>query len=84
MPRFYTHILNDTTFTADEEGREYPDLAAASLVARRSLAEIIAEELVEGKDEVNLTAMIDDADRVRVGNLRAATRLVTSVSPFAE
>ena len=83
MSRFFTHILNDTSFTLDEEGREFPDLAAASLDARRTLGDIISEELVEGKAAINLTAMIDDADKVRVCNLRAATRLVASVSPFA-
>ena len=84
MPRFYTHILNDTGFTLDEEGGEFADLAGATEQAQRTMGEIIAEDLVAGKSEIRLTIMIDDSEGLRVANLRATTRLVSSLNPFVE
>jgi hypothetical protein len=82
MPRFFLHVLNDTSFTLDEEGSELADVAAAR--AKQAIAEIIGDELKDGRDTVHLSIMIDDSDGVRVAHLKARTHFVWSESPFAD
>lgn len=48
-------------------------IAEAIRGIRRTLGEVVAEDMVFGKSEINLTAMIDDAEKRRVCNLRMAS-----------
>ena len=62
MPRYYVHVQNDQGYLADQEGAEMPDLDAARCSAIHSGADIIAEELKQGRCVVNLTLYIEDAE----------------------
>jgi hypothetical protein len=84
MPRFFLHILNDAAFTQDAEGQAFADLAAACQEARRTIGEILAQDVTGGLNRVHLTIMIDDETGTRVANIKAVTHLVVSLSPFAD
>ncbi len=83
MPRFRFHVLNDTTFTVDEEGIVLSDLDAVRAHAVTALGEIIAEELRQGRDDIHLAVMVDGEAGERVADFRSSTRLVASENPFA-
>ena len=83
MPRFFLHIVNDIALTHDEEGQEFDCLADACTHARRSIGEIIAQDVANGLNSVHLTIMIDDETGARVANIEAVTHLVISLGPFA-
>jgi len=83
MPRFFFHILNDIAFTPDAEGQEFDSLEAACKEARRTIGEIIAQDVTNGLNTVHLTVMIDDETGVRLANIKAVTRMDFSVSPFS-
>jgi len=83
MPRFFLHVVNDTAFTRDDEGQTFASLAAACQEARRTIGEIIAQDVTGGLNTVHLTVMIDDETGIRVANIKAVTHLVVSLSPFA-
>ena len=83
MPRFFLHVLNDAAFTRDDEGQAFASLAAACHEARRTIGEIIAQDVTGGLNTVHLTIMIDDETGTRVANIKAVTHLVVSLSPFA-
>jgi len=83
MPRFYFHIVNDVAFTRDDEGQEFDDLAAACKEARRTIGEIIAQDVTGGLNSVHLTIMMDDATGARVANIKSTTHVVVTLSPFA-
>lgn len=62
MPRYYFDVLDGRLFT-DEEGTEFPDLAAARTEALRSLPEMATDLVaIEDGHEVSIT-MRDDAGR---------------------
>jgi hypothetical protein len=82
MPRFFFHVLNDVAFTPDEEGQEFANLAAACKEARRTIGELIAQDVTSDLDTVHLTIMIDDETGTRVANIKAVTHIVSSLSPF--
>jgi hypothetical protein len=65
VPRFYFHLRNDMD-VPDEEGREFPDLAAARACAV-SLARFEVSEMVKADGRVVLHHRIDIED----GNGRA-------------
>jgi hypothetical protein len=83
MARFFLHVVNDVAFTRDEEGQEFACLADACTDARRSIGEIIAQDVTGGMNRVHLTIMIDDETGARVANIKAVTHMVVSLSPFA-
>ena len=84
MPLFFLHVLNDTAFTPDDEGQAFTSLAAACEEARRTIGEIMAQDVTGGLNTVHLTIMIDDEAGNRVANIKAVTHLVVSLSPFAD
>ena len=84
MPRFFLHILNDVAFTHDDEGQEFATLAAACGEARRTIGEIIAQDLTGDVNVVHLSIMIDDEAGARVANIKAVTHIVSSLSPFSD
>jgi hypothetical protein len=73
MPRFYLQLCHGKGFTADEEGCELPDLAAARKRAIEGLRDVMAGELRKG--EIDLAAYIDIEDEKRAVVMRV---------PFAE
>jgi hypothetical protein len=81
MPRYYFHVVNNTSSVVDEEGSELADLAAAYVQARKTIGGIIADEVVQGDDVVNLVVMIDDARGVRLATITAATTITCSEEP---
>lgn len=84
MVQFYFHVLNDVFFAHDEDGIPLPDLPAARDHARKILAGIIAEELTEGRNMVNLCIMVDDHEGMRVADIKSTTKVQLSENPFAE
>jgi hypothetical protein len=72
MPRFFFNLYNDIT-AIDDEGEEFPDLAAAREHGLCETREIAAESVRNGS--INLTHYIDIADgcgevfeRIRFGD----------------
>jgi hypothetical protein len=49
MPLFYLHLHNSVGFVRDEEGRDFPDLAAARAEAIKSIRSLLAEDLRHGR-----------------------------------
>jgi hypothetical protein len=82
MARFYFHVLNDVSFTPDEDGIELADMSAMQSHLRRILAELTADELALGRDAVNLCIMVDDDQGIRVADTKATTKIVASHNPF--
>lgn len=78
MARFFLHMMNDTTSVTDEEGQELANLAAACLVARRTIGEVLAQEVTAGCDNVHLAIMIDDEAGVRVATVKAVANVVVA------
>lgn len=58
MPRYYFHLYN-SELMRDEVGQDLPGLAAADETARRSISELIAEQIALG-------AVVDLENRVEV------------------
>ena len=48
MPLYFLHLHNGSGFVPDEEGRDFPDLAAARAEAVRSIRSVLAEEIRRG------------------------------------
>lgn len=65
MPRFHLNLYNDTVLI-DEEGSEFPDIAAAEVAAARSARDLIAEHVTMGLpiDLGHRMEVVDDAGRV--------------------
>lgn len=84
MPRYRFHLVNDTSSTIDEEGVELRDLEEVRTRARAAIADIVAEEIRQGRDEIHLAVMVDGEDDVRVANFRSTVKVVASESPFAQ
>ncbi len=82
MPRFFFHLVNDSTSVTDEEGQELVNREAACLEARRTIGEVIAQEVVAGRNIVHLSIMIDDQAGARVANVKAVANVVVSENPL--
>ena len=59
MPRFYFHLHNDVD-SLDEEGRELPDLRAASQAALQDARQMAAESVMNG--HLNLHHYVEVTD----------------------
>jgi len=84
MPHFFFHVVNDVSTLMDEEGKDLENLAAACRYARAIIGGIIADEIGGSANVFHLTVMIDDAEHVRVANIKAVTSVVESKSPFSD
>lgn len=60
MPRFHLHVYNGTGFSPDDEGTDFPDEAAARVLALTSIRSIVAEEAVQGL--IDLTGRVEIRD----------------------
>ncbi len=62
MPRFFFNIRNGNGLTEDEEGRDFPDVAAARAEALKGVRSIVAEEVKEGRlDLAGQVEILDEA-----------------------
>lgn len=66
MPLFYFHLHECGSVTLDDEGREFPDLAAAEEVATRDARSIMCGEVQEGRLCLACYIIIEDESRVEV------------------
>ena len=82
MPRFFFHIVNDTSSVMDEEGQDLANREAACVVARRTIGEVISQEVAAGRNAVHLAIMIDDEAGVRVVNVKAVANVVIAENPL--
>ena len=76
MPRYRFHLYNDIE-TIDEEGRDFPDLAAAHSEAIDNARGLMAADIT-GKGEINLGHWIeleDDEGEVVIVNFRDAVTI---------
>ncbi|WP_443030577.1 DUF6894 family protein [Sphingomonas sp. RT2P30] len=83
MPRFFFHVVHDTSSLTDEHGTILPNLEAAHKEARKILGEILADELRSAVDLIRLTITIDDAGGHRVGETKTVTTVTTTTGPLA-
>ena len=81
MARFFLHMVNDTISVTDEEGQELANREAAYLAARRTIGEVMAQEVTDGRDTVHLAIMIDDEAGVRVATVKAVASVVIAENP---
>jgi hypothetical protein len=63
MPRYYIDLYNDID-SIDEEGADYPDLAAAKMAAMQAARALMAEQIKQGR-AVTLHHRIEVADEGR-------------------
>jgi hypothetical protein len=82
MAKFFFNVLNDVSTTTDKEGCDLPNLHAAAQHARKVIGEIMAEELRGQNNTIHLSVLIEDADHVRVANIKCVTTIVESTSQF--
>jgi hypothetical protein len=73
MPRFHLHLHNRIGVSQDEEGEEFPHLAAARERAIASIRDILAEEVKGG--------VVDLRGRVEIADPHQE---VLAVVPFAD
>lgn len=84
MPKFFFHVVNDTSSLRDEYGTILPNLEAAHHEARKILGEILADELRGGLDLIHVRITIDDACGHRLGDIKTVTTVTTTADPLAE
>ncbi len=82
MPRFFFHLQNDASFTLDDEGRILPGREAACIEARRTIGDVIAQDVREGRNDVHLSLMIDDEAGTRIAKIQAVANLVFATNPL--
>jgi hypothetical protein len=66
VPAFFLHISSGDDLTPDEEGMEFPDLAAAQEEALRGARNLMAAEVESGLLRLDQAILIDDCDGRRV------------------
>jgi translation initiation factor 2 alpha subunit (eIF-2alpha) len=72
MPRFHLNLYNGLGLTADEEGLELSDAAAARQEAIRSIRSVVSEEVKEGHVDLNGRIEIVGEDGQWVATIRFA------------
>jgi hypothetical protein len=60
MGRFYFHVRTGDHLTPDEEGADFPDLAAAHREAVLAAREVLADAIMNGKPDVAEAFVIAD------------------------
>ena len=83
MPRYFFHVQNDDFLARDEEGTQLASLSEACSQARRTIGEVIAEELAGKNNSIHVSVMIEDAAGNRAANLAAVTKVISSEDPKA-
>ena len=83
MGRYKFSLVNDGGFMPDLDGVEMPNLEAVRGHATQAIADIIADELRQGKTDVRLSLIVDSEDGERVANFQAIARLEVEEEPFA-
>lgn len=81
MPRFFFHIVNDTSSTPDEEGQELANREAAWAEARRTIGAVIADEVTAGRNLVHLAIQITDEAGISLADVRAIANVVFAEKP---
>jgi hypothetical protein len=62
MAHYFLNVVNGIGFTEDEEGDDFPDLAAARAKAVEGIRSILSDDL-RTTGEINLRGRIDIVDR---------------------
>jgi hypothetical protein len=60
MPLFYLHLCNGQGLVEDEEGADYPTIAAARSAAIKGLRDALAGDIQSG--QINIAAFIEIED----------------------
>lgn len=81
MPRYYFQVYNETGFAPDEEGAELSDIAVALGRARKTVADIIAEEVANGRDEAMVRIHIDDDEQRQLATVIGKATVTVSTAP---
>lgn len=83
MARFYLHLLYQGDICHDAEGFDAADLVAARGYSRRAAADVVADEIRQGSDDVAFSLCLDNfagkrlatiAVKATVANLSALDR----------
>ena len=83
MGRYTFSLVNDGGFMPDLDGVEMPDFEAVRGHATQAIADIIADELRQGKTDVRLSLLVDGEDGERVASFQAIARLEVDENPLA-
>jgi hypothetical protein len=75
MPRYHLNLFNGTGSVIDEEGLEFPDLAAARAEAVRDIRSILSDEVLKGR--IDLQGRIEIAEPA--GTVCATVRFTEAV-----
>ena len=81
MPRYFFQVQNGDFFASDEEGTQLASLGEACSRARRTIGEVIAEELIGTNNSIHVSVMIVDAEGNCAANLTAVTKVISSEDP---
>ena len=84
MRRYKFHLVNDGGFMPGEEGLEMADLEAVRGHATQAIADILAEELRQGKTDIHLAVLVDTEEGERVAHFTPWPKLSVDESPFAQ
>ena len=79
MGRFYFHVRTGDRLTPDEEGIEFPDLAAAQHEAVLAAREVLADAIMTGRSEVPEAFVIADERGRPLDIIQIATVLPRSM-----
>lgn len=72
MPSFYFNLCNGSGYVRDEEGQRLSDVPAAREMAIRSLRDVLAHEVREGRFNAASFIEIEDEQRRHVATVRVA------------
>ena len=70
MPRYHFDVHNSIGFMADEDGRELPDLAAARSEGLKGVRSLLAEDVTQGRLDLNGRLEIFDSKRKLLVTIR--------------
>lgn len=74
MRQYFFDVRVGSTFTGDEDGAEFPDLAAAEDEARRAVLEIAKYRLLSGHDEMSVEVRGCGSDPVLIVTVSVAVK----------
>lgn len=82
MPKFYTHLINHIAHTRDEEGEDFPDVAAARSYALQAIRGFLAEEVRHGRLDLRGRVEIADDSHVVVLTIPFDEALALQLDPL--
>lgn len=81
MPCFHFDLQKGDTINRDDDGAEFPDIAAARLEALMAAREILAEAIKSSSEDVPEYFIITDCDRTVLATIAISEALPMALRP---